>query len=319
MENMKQKKEWRGASLHVLCGMALCAAASLLAGCAGDGDGTMPENGGRVALKVNSGIDVQTRAHDNTWDAGDAIGIHMLDGTTVEAANQKYTTTATGESGTFTAADGQTIYFPVDGSQRDFTAYYPYRTPLADGNLYAVDITDQSVQKDIDLMGAGKVTGKTKNDPAVAFEFQHKLVKLYLTIKPDGTSLTPDDMKGLEIDITNQKTQAAYDVVAGGSVTMAADDNTPVPVTLLTAADGTSSEGIVLPNTTTESMQFVFRLKDATVFTWDIHKADKSKLFEAGNKYVYTITIGKTGIEVTSAVKDWTPGNGAGGETGSAD
>lgn len=316
---MKKKNEWKGASLHVLCGMALCAATSLLAGCAGDDDGTMPENDGRVALQVSSGIDVQTRAHDDTWDAGDAIGIYMLNGTTVEATNQKYTTTATGESGTFTAADGQAIYFPVDGSQRDFTAYYPYRTPLANGNLYAVNIKEQAVQKDIDLMGAGKVTGKTKNDPAVAFEFQHKLVKLYLTIKPDGTSLFADDLKGLEIDITNQKTQATYDVVAGGSVTVNADDNTPAAVTLLTNADGTSSEGIVLPNTTTESMQFVFRLKDATVFTWDIHKAEKSKLFEAGNKYVYTISIGKTGIEVASTVKDWTPGNGAGGETGSAE
>lgn len=304
--------------MHVLCGMVLCAAASLLAGCAGDGDGTLPEKDGRVALQVNSGIDVQTRAHDEQWDAGDAIGIYMLNDGTAEAANQKYTTTATGESGTFTAADGQTIYFPVDGSQRDFTAYYPYRTSLT-GNLFAVDVNDQTVQKDIDLMGAGKVTDKTKNDPAVAFEFQHKLVKLYLTIKPDGTSLFTNDMEGLKIDITNQKTKATYDVVAGGSVTVDADDNTPATVGLLTAADGTSSEGIVLPNATTETMQFVFRLKNTTVFTWDIHKAEKSRLFEAGNKYVYTITIGRTGIEVTSTVKNWTPGNGVGGETGSAE
>lgn len=315
---MKKKNELRGTSLHVLCGMALCAATSLLAGCAGDGDGTLPEKDGRVALQVNSGIDVQTRAKDKTWDAGDAIGIYMLNGETAEAANQKYTTTATGESGTFTAADGQTIYFPVDGSQRDFTAYYPYRTSLT-GNLFAVDVNDQTVQKEIDLMGAGKVTGKTKNDPAVAFEFQHKLVKLYLTIKPDGTSLFADDMKGLEIDITNQKTKATYDVVAGGSVVVDADDNTPATIGLLTDANGKSSEGIVLSNTTTETMQFVFRLKNGSVFTWDIHKADKSKLFEAGNKYVYTITIGMTGIEVTSTVKDWMPGNGDKGETGNAE
>ena len=72
---MKKKNELRGTSLHVLCGMALCAATSLLAGCAGDGDGTLPEKDGRVALQVNSGIDVQTRAKDKTWDAGDAIGI----------------------------------------------------------------------------------------------------------------------------------------------------------------------------------------------------------------------------------------------------
>ncbi|MFK2114523.1 fimbrillin family protein [Bacteroides fragilis] len=315
---MKKKKEWKDASLHVCRGMMLCAAVSLLAGCTGEGDETMPEKDGRVALKVSSGIEVQTRAHDEQWDAGDAIGIYMLDGETAEDANKKYTTESTGTSGSFSAAGGQTIYFPVDGSQRDFIAYYPYRTQLTD-NLYAVDVSNQAVQKDIDLMGAEKVTGKTKNDPAVAFEFQHKLVKLYLTIKPDDVSLFADDMEGLEIDITNQKTKATYDVVAGGPVSVNTEDNTPTSVRLLTDADGTSSEGIVLPNATTEGMQFVFRLKNGPAFTWDIRKAQLSQSFKAGSKYVYTISIGLTGIEVTSSIEDWTPGNGDGGETGSAE
>lgn len=315
---MKKKKEWKDASLHVCRGMMLCAAVSLLAGCTGEGDETMPEKDRRVALKVSSGIEVQTRAHDEQWDAGDAIGIYMLDGETAEDANKKYTTESTGTSGSFSAAGGQTIYFPVDGSQRDFIAYYPYRTELT-GNLYAVDVNNQAVQKDIDLMGAEKVTGKTKNDPAVAFEFQHKLVKLYLTIKPDDVSLFAEDMEGLEIDLTNQKTKATYDVVAGGAVRVDTDDNTPATVRLLTDADGTSSEGIVLPNTTTEDMRFVFHLKSGPVFTWEIREAELSQLFKAGSKYVYTISIGLTGIEVTSSVKDWTPGNGDGGETGSAE
>ena len=304
--------------MHVCRGMMLCAAVSLLAGCTGEGDETMPEKDGRVALKVSSGIEVQTRAHDEQWDAGDAIGIYMLDGETAEDTNRKYTTESTGTSGSFNAADGQTIYFPVDGSQRDFIAYYPYRTELT-GNLYAVDVSNQAVQKDIDLMGAEKVTGKTKNDPAVAFEFQHKLVKLYLTIKPDDVSLFADDMEGLEIDITNQKTKATYDVVAGDAISVNTEDNTPTSVRLLTDADGTSSEGIVLSNATTEGMQFVFRLKNGPVFTWDIRKAVLSQSFKAGSKYVYTISIGLTGIEVTSSIEDWTPGNGDGGETGSAE
>lgn len=297
---------------------ALLALGIAFAGCSNNENPAETDNDGRVALRVSSGIDVQTRAHDALWDAGDAIGIYMLDGETAEAANQKYTTESTGTSGSFSAAPGQTIYFPVDGSQRDFIAYYPYRTRLTD-NLYAVDVNNQAVQKDIDLMGAEKVTGKTKNDPAVAFEFQHKLVKLYLTIKPDDVSLFADDMKGMEIDITNQKTKATYDVVEGSAVSVDTEDNTPATVRLLTDADGTSSEGIVLPNATTEGMQFVFRLKNGPVFTWEIREAQKSQSFEAGSKYVYTISIGLTGIEVTSSIEDWTPGNGDEGETGSAE
>ena len=171
-------------------------------------------------------------------------------------------------------------------------------------------------------MGAAKVTGKNKNKPAVAFEFQHKLVKLAMTIQPDGTSLTAENMKDLKVEITNQPVKGTYDVVKGGDVivtTPVAPDKA-VDIELLTNADGTAAEGIVLPNTSTEGMYLRFTLKDIdTPFTWEIHSAEKSKQFQAGSKYVYTITIGKTGIAVTSTVKDWTPGNGDGGESGKAE
>ncbi len=293
----------------------------LLAACGNDNEGAAPENDGRVALQVTSDIHVQTRAYNDTWESGDAIGIYMLNGETTEAENYKYTTGTTGTSGTFTADAANTIYFPIGGDSRDFTAYYPYRETIAN-NIYPVDVTTQTSQKAIDLMGAVKVTGKNKNKPAVAFEFQHKLVKLAMTIQPDGTSLTAENMKDLKVEITNQPVKGTYDVVKGSDVivtTPVAPDKA-VDIELLTNADGTAAEGIVLPNTSTEGMYLRFTLKDIdTPFTWNINSAEKSKQFQAGSKYVYTITIGKTGIAVTSTVKDWTPGNGDGGESGKAE
>ena len=264
----------------------------LSAGCSNDHEETVaPEGDGRVALQVVSGI--ETRAYDKTWESGDAIGIYMLD------------------------------YFPVNGDPRDFAAYYPYRDIAAGSSIYPVDVTTQTPQKAIDLMAAAKVTGKTKKDPAVAFEFQHKLVKLSLTVKPDGKSLTAADMEGLKVEITNQPVKATYDVLKGGEVSVTnpeAADNQPVDIELLTNAAGTSAEGIVLPNTSTKDMFLRFTLKGMSQpFTWNIHGAEKSKLFQAGSKYVYTITISKTGIVVTSTVKDWTAGNGDGGESGDAE
>ena len=174
----------------------------LSAGCSNDHEETVaPEGDGRVALQVVSGI--ETRAYDKTWESGDAIGIYMLDGDAVEVENRKYTTATTGESGTFTTDAATAIYFPVNGDPRDFAAYYPYRDIAAGSSIYPVDVTTQTPQKAIDLMAAAKVTGKTKKDPAVAFEFQHKLVKLSLTVKPDGKSLTAADMEGLKVEITN--------------------------------------------------------------------------------------------------------------------
>ena len=157
-------------------------AAVLLPGCSEDGENTPQSTDGRVALEATSGIRMNTRAYDNTWESGDANGIYMLnDDATDGNGNHKYTTAETAKTGSFTAAEGQTLYFPVNGDARDFTAYYPYRETLAEDNVYTVDVKKQTSQKDIDLMGAAKVTGKDKTNPKVAFVFTHKLVKLPFT------------------------------------------------------------------------------------------------------------------------------------------
>lgn len=287
----------------------------LLAGCSKDENGTEQPTDGRVALEATSGIRVNTRAYDKTWEAGDAIGIYMLDGDTPEASNRKYTTADAAENGSFTA-EGQTIYFPVSETEkRDFVAYYPYRETLAEGNVYAIDVTDQTTQRNIDLMGAAKVTDKDKTAPKVAFTFTHKLVKLSITLKADGVSLTDTQLAGTTAKITNQQTAATYNVVTGGDVSVTA--GTATDIALHTA--GLIAEGIVLPNASTEGMYLTFAVPALNqTFSWNIHSAEQSKQFVAGSKYLYTITIGKAGLEVSSTVKDWTEGNGS-GEGGSAE
>lgn len=267
---------------------------------------------GRTALAVTSGI--QTRAYDNRWEANDAIGIYMLNSTTIEAANKKYTTSADGKSATFApAATDQTIYFPVDGTKRDFVAYYPYAT-IGEGNLYAVSVAVQSSQKAIDLMGAVKVSGKSKTDASVAFVFAHKLAKLDIAIKGDGTSITNDQLANTAVKITNQQTAGTYNVVSGGDVTATQGD--PAEITLFTATNGLKAEGIVLPNTDTDDMRLTFTVPAPIdqMFTWEIKTAANSQLFEAGKKYKYTITIAKVGVSVSSTVTDWIAGNGDGEE-----
>ena len=292
-------------------------AAVLLPGCSEDGENTPQPTDGRVALEATSGIRMNTRAYDNTWEAGDAIGIYMLDDDMTDGdGNHKYTTAETAETGSFTAAEGQTLYFPVNGAQRDFAAYYPYRETLAESNVYTVDVKNQTPQKDIDLMGAAKVTGKDKTNPKVAFVFTHKLVKLAITLKADGTSLTDADLAGTTVSLSNQQTTATYNVVTGGEAVVTA--GTPAEIALHT--DGLKAEGIVLPAESTAGMVLTFTVPnlDNQAFHWNVNSAEKSKAFEAGSKYLYTITIGKAGVEVSSTVEDWTPGN-EGGETGNAE
>ncbi len=296
--------------------LLIFASAALLAGCSSDENEGMTTGDGRVALQVSSGIDVQTRAHDASWDEGDAIGIYMLNGDIRENSNCKYTTGSTAKEGSFTAAEGETIYFPTDGGKRDFIAYYPWREFVGGSTFYDVDVTDQTSQPAIDLMGAGKVTGKDKEYPTVAFVFTHKLVKLYMTIRADGTSLQNSALQGITVQLTNQRTKATYDVLAGGDVAVDTDGETK-DIILKTAADGTSAEGIVLPAGDTKGMLLTFKLDNGPTFTWAVKEAPKSEKFDAGSKYLYAITVGMTGVGVTSTVTDWEQGNGD-GEPGSA-
>lgn len=301
--------------------LIFCAALAAIAfaGCSKDTENNQMADG-RVALSVTSGI--QTRAYDNLWEAGDAIGIYMLNnGTTTVtdgAANCKYTTSTAGENGAFApAAENQTIYFPVSETATcDLMAYYPHAT-IGENNLYTVNVTTQTSQRAIDLMAATKVEGKHKNDATVAFVFAHKLVKLDITLRGDGTSITDAQLANTVVTITNQQTAGTYNVVDGGDVTVT--QGSAAEITLLTT--NLKAEGIVLPNTDTDGMKLTFTVPTLNqTFEWAIKSgASLSSKFEAGKKYKYTITIGKAGLSVTSTVTPWAAGNGDDGETGNAE
>lgn len=286
-------------------------AALMLTACS---DEDNPTQEARVALQVTSGI--QTRAVGNSWNTGDAIGIYAFEeGTTNVAdsyANVKYTTSTEGTNGVFSPA-GTTIYLPTDNTTRDFVAYYPQRTLTND--VYAVDVTDQSVQKDIDLMAADTKKA-SRFSPAVAFNFVHKLSKVQVALQA-GDGLTAADLAGLTVALTGQQTAATFNVKQPASAVTVTSTEAKT-VSLLTAANGQSAEAIVLPSADYNGMSLEITLSDRlSVFTWALANSRNATKFEAGKKYLYTITLNKTEIVVTSTITDWEAGNGT-GETGSA-
>lgn len=290
---------------------AVALATLLLTACQNDEETMQTDT--RVALQVTSGI--QTRAFDNQWEKNDAIGIFGFtqgDAPTQAYSNVKYVTA--GGNGRFTP-DGTTIYLPVDNSYLDFVAYYPHTTSLTADGIYAVDVTDQSIQKDIDLMAAGKQRADRVN-AKVNFNFKHKLSKIVFNFTA-GVGMDESELAGMKVQLTNQQTLATFDVTQpDGEVVVGT--NTPATLTLNTTDDGMSSEGIVLPSANFDSMTLHLELADGgSFFNWDLNnsKADK---FEAGKKYVYDITVNRSGLDVTATIEDWVPGNGENGEQGEA-
>ena len=271
-------------------------AALMLTACSHDEN---PDTNTPIAATFTAGINL-TRASVSTWDAGDAIGIYMLDaGTTniVEtAANRKYTTTAA--DGKFAPATAdQTIYFPTDETQKvDFIAYYP-QVSLATGNIYKADIGTQTVPAAIDLLYSNNVSGKDKLNPSVALEFAHRLSRIETNIIA-GTGFTAADLADLTITLSAQPLKADFEVLTD-QLTLAAETGT---ITLNTAAAGLTASAIILPQGALTGRTLTFTMKNSTTFTWDV-EADRT--FEAGKKTVFNITLARTGIEVTASILPW--------------
>lgn len=303
---------------------AMMAVIILAIGCSKDsGPATLPEES-KTPLNVTAGIEALARAHDTVWDDEDAIGIFMFDeGTNVISegtVNRKYVTKeGDGNFNPGSASTDQTIFFPLSG-KTDLIAYYPWQSITdedAGGYLYTVDVSNQVNQKEIDLMTAEKVTGKDKDHKDVAFRFTHQLVKIFLSSIVPGEGLTTDELKGLTVKLTGQRTQGTYDVVRSGVgvVTVPTAPMTDIP--LLVASGSQSAEAIVLPAASTAGMELVFKLQSGKEYRWVVSNASQSSGFLAAHKYSYKITIGKKYMDVTSSITDWVTGNGE-GESGTA-
>ena len=295
----------------------------LLTGCGNDDILTSNENevDGRVPLQVGGGI--QTRAVDNEWEAGDVIGIYMLipENSAVDTySNVPYEVAEAGVNGTFKPIQkSMTIYLPVDGSKRDFIAYYPYEDQLK-GTNYSIDVSAQDDQSKIDFMVAERVTGKSRNNAKVAFRFKHKLAKVLLSIKTgNGFSDNQEELKNLKtVMLTNQQITGSYDVLNGGDIvgTSEKDD-----ISLKVNKDdltNCTAEGIIFPCKGYTDMVLQFDMGDSGLYEWKLIESMKSQKFEAGKKYKYDITINKSGIDMSSTISDWIDGNGD-GESGSAE
>lgn len=272
-------------------------AALMLTACSHDEN---PDTNTPIAATFTAGINL-TRASVSTWDAGDAIGIYMLDaGTTniVEtAANRKYTTTAADGKFAPTAPD-QTIYFPTDETQKvDFIAYYPQQASLATGHIYKADVATQTTPAAIDLLYSNNVAGKDKLNPSVALEFGHRLSRIEANITA-GTGFTPADLADLTITLSAQPLKADFAVLTG-QLTLGTETGT---ITLNTATTGLTASAIILPQAERTGRTLTFAMKNGTTFTWNV-EADRT--FEAGKKTVFNITLARTGIEITASILPW--------------
>lgn len=276
-------------------------ALTALSGCTAD-ENTSLNDTDRVAVQISGGV--QTRAANNQWDESDAIGVTMFKKGSAELAEGNYSNckyqTPQGVMGVFTpATEKETIYFPKDGSEVDFMAYYPYSTEMKADYKMPLVVAEQTSQSKLDFMTSEHMEGTSKETPDVKLRFYHRLSKVIIRLKTDGNE-KPERLIGSQLTIKGMLTKGTYDLLGG---TLATDPESTAAIPVPTdAATGAKAEGIVLPRPAASGVTFDVVLTDGARYT--AHMSDALAL-ESGYKYTFNITLKKTQMTVTADIQDW--------------
>ena len=295
----------------------IAAAALLFAACANEEDGI--GNNGPVAATVKADIsnNIKTRgtADDNSWTAGDAIGVHVTSTGYTTGDNKKYVTT--NGDGTFEAADNNnTIYFK-NNEETTFSAYYPYNKYLTDGkmnwNIAEVE-ANQPCKADV-LFASGATASKaspTVNFTDAEHRFKHCMSLVEFKIKP-GQGVKDNNYKFNRLNMKGIFTSGKFDTRTG-SVEAAGDRETLTRFfnNDVSFESEESFAYIMLPQSLESNkmdIEIYLLLNDSEVkYTTSITPTTNGQ-FEGGKKYTYNITVKNTGITIENAnIVPW--GNG---------
>lgn len=217
-------------------------------------------------------------------------------------------------NGNFSYQNGNetVLYYPVEAVNVDFYAVHPYTetTDLSSIISFGVNL-DQSTLTNYynsDLLYS-QVKDISKTRSAVPMVFNHKLTKISFVVK-QGVGINLSNLTSIQI--MNLQPNIDMNVADGALVPVAGTAaNINVYGVKGTGAGETQVSGmtaIVVPQSfVTDGTKQLFRLVINGVDFY--YTPSVGILFEEGKAYNYTLTVNNTGIEVTSSIVDWLPGD----------
>ena len=294
----------------------IAAAALLFAACANEEDGI--GNNGPVAATVKADIsnNIKTRgtADNNSWTAGDAIGVHVTSTGYTTGDNKKYVTT--NGDGTFEAADNNnTIYFK-NNEETTFSAYYPYSESLKNGKMdWNMDEVKANQPCKADVLFASGATA-SKASPTVNFtdadhNFKHCMSLVEFKIKP-GQGVKNNNYRFNRLELKGIFRSGQFDTRTGAVITIGDRGSIRRDFDDVYFENEKSFAYIMLPQNLESNkmdIEIYLLLNDSEVkYTTPITPSTNGQ-FEGGKKYTYNITVKNTGITIENAnIVPW--GNG---------
>ena len=299
-----------------------CSYGKILAGIAGmiflSGCSKMETQSEGLPIRISASLNVYTRATDNSFEQGDALGLYLvkwtsgtpgiLQGTGNYGDNLSFSLTSSGWQTSTTAK------YPQDGEKLDFYAYHPYVSSSAlDGEGYrvhrtATDQRQESAYKGSDLLMAS-ASGVSAGTSAVHLQFSHMLSKMEIELKA-GEGLTLEELTEAAITIKGVKTSGKVHLSSKAYQTDETKEDVIAHGTFSLAAGGeklTGVSAIVYPQEIASGAELIeIGLgEEKYLFT-----TTKPITLQAGYKSIFTITLSRNSLSVETGVTDWTEGEG---------
>ena len=299
-----------------------CSYGKVLAGIAGmiflSGCSKMETQSEGLPIRISASLNVYTRATDNSFEQGDALGLYLvkwtsgtpgiLQGTGNYGDNLSFSLTSSGWQTSTTAK------YPQDGEKLDFYAYHPYVSSSAlDGEGYrvhraATDQRQESAYKGSDLLMAS-ASGVSAGTAAVHLQFSHMLSKMEIELKA-GEGLTLEELTKATITIKGVKTSGKVHLSSKACQTDETKEDVIAHGTFSLAAGGeklTGVSAIVYPQEIASGAELIeIGLgEEKYLFT-----TTKPITLQAGYKSIFTITLSRNSLSVETGVTDWTEGEG---------
>lgn len=254
-------------------------------------------------------VDAQstTRAANDTWAADDLIGVTMLSTSTPATpiyTNNQYKAVAAGSGDVAfnPETEGQKMYYPINGSEVTFKAYYPY-TGLTDYPNYPVNVSGQADMAALDLMTAvhenkDGSTANSKDNKEAHLVFHHRLTLVTVNLFTEAGS--PIDLGGSQLAIKGMKTTGSYNLLTDVLTPDAASVNAiNIPLS------NNTGQAILLPREAGEGVTFEVTTDNGGVYT---AKMDAGLELKGGTKYTFNLTLKTTPVLITASIEDWTDG-----------
>ncbi len=239
-----------------------------------------------VKVNIRAGIDLQSTAYDSEWSANDAIGIAMMDYERIHMIDNIYNYryyTPSGSESFIPASEEQVLYYPWDGSQVYFKAYYPYLEDLSPEMRFNVNVENQTNLQAIDIMTGKHLSGFSKTDPNADLRMYHRLSKLiFRFFYEEGL----EELSSLDYDVIvkGMKVSGTCDILNDTVYVDNVIRNIRIPDRGLEA----QTTGIVMPRPAGRGVDFDFDFANGRGFTAAM--SDTLQLL-SGHKYMFYIRL----------------------------